>query len=585
MNMKKIYYILALAVLAVAASCQKPQYVLPTAERQGITSLTAYFTSGKFVDKEMGKLEVADPNTDRYEIPIPWFYPEESDSQTKFYMTKVRVRAELAPNCKIDPPLTILDLTQEHEFTYTDAQGGSKRIIITGKRVKSSTAQPLSFNILEERQTVAVEGFIDNEKKIIYLLTTDDLDGFTAEAEPWYHASIENEEALATPKNWNNEQTVTFVAHDGVTKVAYKVMKRTPVKISYGFDKNSYKPLFNIDPVAHLNFPAYNDLVNPSLAYVDGNLVVCHGPDAAPVYLDARNGSKKGTIATGGRTYGAVTNDEGGNILLCNRLDENGGTLEIYRTSSVTETPVLFHSYSSEVSLPIGTKIKVCGDIDANARITLSYEGIQSVTTSGQFLEIVIEGGVVKSETVYDVYASAGLCWPDSPVGAAGLVPTSSEAGVNGWYFAQYVHAYTNPSFNGLCWIKPNGTRGHVLTGKDSNYNHSWLDSKKYNTANYLAFMVAPHYPGWGGSPSIYVFDIADPSTISGDYTKTSYLVVSGDVENYNLNNGPDNETKTSGDIVIAQSADGFKMYIYYYDHFAGVIGGVSADCIDKTAL
>ncbi|MCS2841431.1 DUF5018 domain-containing protein [Bacteroides thetaiotaomicron] len=28
------------------SSCQDPEYVLPTAERQGITSLTALFTSG-----------------------------------------------------------------------------------------------------------------------------------------------------------------------------------------------------------------------------------------------------------------------------------------------------------------------------------------------------------------------------------------------------------------------------------------------------------------------------------------------------------------------------------------------------------
>ena len=36
-----------------------------------------------------------------------------------------------------------------------------------------------------------------------------------------------------------------------------------------------------------------------------------------------------------------------------------------------------------------------------------------------------------------------------------------------------------------------------------------------------------------------------------------------------------------AGDVVMAPSADGFKVYIFYFDHNAGVIGGYVADCID----
>ena len=35
-----------------------------------------------------------------------------------------------------------------------------------------------------------------------------------------------------------------------------------------------------------------------------------------------------------------------------------------------------------------------------------------------------------------------------------------------------------------------------------------------------------------------------------------------------------------SGDVVIAPSADGFKLYIYYYDHNSQVFGAYVADCI-----
>ena len=37
-----------------------------------------------------------------------------------------------------------------------------------------------------------------------------------------------------------------------------------------------------------------------------------------------------------------------------------------------------------------------------------------------------------------------------------------------------------------------------------------------------------------------------------------------------------------SGDVVIAPSADGYKLYIYYYDHNSQAFGGYVADCIKR---
>jgi Na+-translocating ferredoxin:NAD+ oxidoreductase RnfD subunit len=39
--------------------------------------------------------------------------------------------------------------------------------------------------------------------------------------------------------------------------------------------------------------------------------------------------------------------------------------------------------------------------------------------------------------------------------------------------------------------------------------------------------------------------------------------------------------TLGDADVVAGASADGFKIYIYYFDHNCGVIGGYVADCID----
>ncbi len=578
MNMKKIFYLLFAGMLAVVSSCHQPEFIEPTVERQGITSLTAYFTSGKYTEMEMGKLNVPEGESpDRYVIPIPWFYPEESDDVTTLHMTKVRVRAELAENCSIYPPLTVLDLNQEHNFTYTNAQGESKPIVITGQRVKSSTTNMLAFNLLNAEGAVALEGFINNDLKEIYLFSVEDLNGLTATAEPWYHASIKDVESLAKPRNWNEDQTVTVIAHDGVTEGDFKVIKRNPEKIDYGINPASFKELFNIDPVSRIGVPPYNQSVYATLAYVGGNLVVSHGDGKAPVYLDARNGAKLGEIATGGLSVGAVTNDEGGNMLLCNRI-EGAGTFEIYRTTSVNEAPTLFYSYNNEIALPMGSKIKVCGDINKNARITVSYEGVAGITEASQFLELTVVSGNVTEATVHNL-AGAGVSWGAAPTNMAGLVPASSEAGVNGWYYASY-------SINGMHWIRPELTIGQTLATNNGGQawllNPNCLDSKKFNNANYLVLMVTHHFPAWEGQPSIWMYDIGDPATVSGSYQENASLVAYNSWLIYFNATNDAVGTQSAGDVVIAPSADGFKIFVYYYDHYAGTIGGYSADCVKK---
>ncbi|MCS2582141.1 DUF5018 domain-containing protein [Bacteroides sp. BFG-551] len=50
---------------------------------------------------------IADASVDKYVIPMPWYYPENSDNETSEYMKTMRVQAKLAPNCTIEPVLSI----------------------------------------------------------------------------------------------------------------------------------------------------------------------------------------------------------------------------------------------------------------------------------------------------------------------------------------------------------------------------------------------------------------------------------------------------------------------------------------------
>ena len=586
MTMKKIY-ILLVAALVSFASCHKPEFVEPTADRQGITSLTAYFTSGQYTEMDFGKLEINDgEDLDRYVIPLQWFYPEESYDVTTLHMSRVRVRAELAENCKIDPPLAILDLNLENQFTYTNAKGESKPIVITGQRVKSSTSKMIALDLINpETGKSVLEGFVDNDEQTVYLFTVEDMSGLKAQVKPWYHATVNGAYETGEKtgvflfdevRDWNQEQTVTVTAHDGKSTTEFKVVKRDPEKIDYGFNPGSVKELFNIDPVSRLGVPPCTQPgILSSLAYSNGYLVVSHGDGNAPIYLDGRSGARLGEIATGGLTFGAVTNDEAGNIILCNRL-QTAGTFEIYRTSSVTEAPTLYYSYNSEVSLPIGSKIKVIGDIDDEACIVAYYEGVAGVTEASQVLNLLVKGGQVAETQVVD-FAAAGYSWGCAPELSPGIVPVTVDNS-NGWFYASY-------PLNGMSWVKQNVSVGStVLTDDMDNawlMNPNCLDSKRFNNATYMALLVCHHFPAWAGQPSVWVYDISDPASTTGNYQNPSSCVTYNSWIVY-FNGTNAESTVSSGDVVMGASPDGFKVFVYYYDHYAGVIGGYSADCVKK---
>ena len=563
--MKKIFYLLGLSVMALMTSCQDPEYILPTAERQGITSLTAYFTMGTFVDQELAKLVIDDPNVDRYVIPVPWFFPEESEEGTTIHMTRARVRAELAPNCKIEPPLTVLDLTLENRFKYTNAQGETRDIVITGIRKKSSKADAMSFTLTEP---YPIEGFVNNETNEIYLFTTDDLSSFKASVVPCAHATVKTD--LSVAKDYNKPQTVTLVAHDGTEKT-YDILKKYPTKIPYGFREKSVRQLFNFEPVSRLGFPAYTTTVYPSLAYVGGKVVVALGDGNAPVYLNALTGVKEGSINVGSAKADAVTNDEGANLLIVSHT-EAAATCNIYRTKSVTEAPVLFHSFVNETDVPVGYHVKVHGNIDGDAVIILTHEGVAGITETSKYTKIVVSGGSVVSTELKDV-AGLGLSWGAAPTNTAKVVPASANP-ADGEYLCYY-------SRNIISYVNGNGAVAAeydlLNIGANGNFNTNCLDTKSYNNAVYAVSLVTSHFPMWGAGPMLNVYDVSSPTSI-----KDGKPVISN-------NNIDWYQTADAGcaaaDVVMAPSADGFKVFIYYYDHNCGVIGGYSADCIDMNAV
>ncbi len=571
--MKKIYYLILVAVLALVASCQKPQFIPPTAERQGITSLTAYFTTGKYVDQQLAKLDVTDENMDYFVIEIPWYFPEETEDPTTIYMSALRIRAELAPNCKIDPPLTVLDLNQENKFTFTNNKGESRPITITGKRTKFRRTDLMSFNVVG---TFPCEGFIDNDLRKVYLFTNDDLSGYTAEATACVHASIKNPEELAKPKDYNKPQTITVIAQDGVTETEYTITKEAPTKIPYGFNAESAKELFSVNP-GNLGFPAYTELVNPSIAVLESKVVISMGNGTAPKYLNGITGVLEGELNLGAAKADGMTSDEGGNLILTNKA-AGGETVNIYTTNSLTAAPELFYSFTNESTLVVGNVVRVIGDIKSDARMILTHEGVSGVTSTGLVTQLVIRGGQVVEKTSVD-YLSVYPGWGETATHYAKVTPVSVDL-ASGVMVSHYGNSVTigEDSHYFLAYIdgKMNKTEKDLFDVDYCNWGKSpnSMDAKRFNNATYLAHFVTTQFPAWGQNPGLYIYDISTPASIKA----ADPVVKNMSITQYNAQNAE--ASNASGDVVISQSADGFKMFVYYFDHYAQTIGGYSVNCI-----
>ena len=510
---------------------------------------------------------------DYFVIEIPWYFPEETEDPTTIYMSALRIRAELAPNCKIDPPLTVLDLNQENKFTFTNNKGESRPITITGKRTKFRRTDLMSFNVVG---TFPCEGFIDNELRKVYLFTNDDLSGYTAEATACVHASIKNPEELAKPKDYNKPQTITVIAQDGVTETEYTITKEAPTKIPYGFNAESAKELFSVNP-GNLGFPAYTELVNPSIAVLESKVVISMGNGTAPKYLNGITGVLEGELNLGAAKADGMTSDEGGNLILTNKA-AGGETVNIYTTNSLTAAPELFYSFTNESTLVVGNVVRVIGDINSDARMILTHEGVSGVTSTGLVTQLVIRDGQVVEKTSVD-YLSVYPGWGETATHYAKVTPVSVDL-ASGVMVSHYGNSVTigEDSHYFLAYIdgKMNKTEKDLFDVDYCNWGKSpnSMDAKRFNNATYLAHFVTTQFPAWGQNPGLYIYDISTPASIKA----ADPVVKNMSITQYNAQNAE--ASNASGDVVISQSADGFKMFVYYFDHYAQTIGGYSVNCI-----
>ena len=560
---KQILYTGACMAAALFLGSCSEEFVEPTAQHSGITSLAAYFTSGP----NNGKLAIDwkvsgnDATTD-YVIPVPYYYPEESNNTTEQYMPKMKVVATLANNCSIDPPLTVLDLTKKNQFTYTNPYGERQQITISGQMTRSDKCAIHAFTVSPGDLT----GIIDEDNKTISLGTFDNLSAVTAEVTLSPHATISPDPSQA--HDFNTPFHFTVTADNGTSKADYTVVKRVPQKIENGYRTGSEKQLFEND-MTTLGVTSA-DAVHPTLASVGSFVVLNLGDGTAPQYFKRSTGTRVGTINLGAaNASGAITSDVAGNMIIANHAD-NGQTMNIYRTSDVTQAPQLLLSYNNALGVAIGDRLHVQGNLNTDAIITATPYGCQNA------IRWTVHNGTVGAPE--NILFNGVNAWGDQD--AAAKVVARSANTADGCFFSYY-DSGNCPTYYAPAWASPQGILTANSDGNGWGYNTGAIDARDFNGARYLALFEIGYWPHWGLPGTVYLYDAGNPATISGTVDKSSALKYKFKITDLYGSVGFAAGGRT-GDVLMTPSEDGYYMYIFYASNTHLSFGGYQIDCIKK---
>lgn len=551
---------LMLALALAFTGCAEEENVAPTANREGITSLSAYFTSGTYQDKLAAQLSTTSSETSDYVIPIPYYYPEESDYVPSEDMKAMKVTAKLENNCFLSPGLGVLDLTKKNEFTYTNPYGEQKKITISGQlthlnkcAIKSFMAEPGDLS-----------GVIDEDSKTISLVTMDDLSKMTADVVLDPHATISPDPSV--PHDFNDGFEFTVTADNGVDKSTYKVMKQIPQKMDNGYRAGSEKELF-VNDMTTLGVKDPN-AIHPTLACV-GNFVVLNlGDGSAPQYFRKATGSKVGTIALGeAKATGAIASDNVGNMLICNFAD-NGQTLNIYKTNDVTKAPTKLISYTNGLGVGIGARLHVQGDLNSNAVITAT-----PYSCNNAIRWIVKDGRVGNPENILMSVAAWGA--QDDAAKVVGVDAEGKNGSIVDYYQGGACQMY---------YLSDWKTSANLVQNNSGNawgYNTAAIDVRPFNKARYLALFEMGYWPDWGLTGHIYLYDASNPASVTGTTDGSSMLKYAYTIPDNFGSVGYASDGRFA-DVLVTPSEDGYFLYIFYASNTHLSFGGIQVDCIKK---
>ena len=563
--MKHLINIFFVMWAVCAVSGCKPETIMPEFSEQPITSISATIDVNGYTDVVF--TGTVKEGSDRIEIEFPYFYPEDSDNLfPEDALKNAKVKAVLVNNAVIKDPIVRMDLTEENHITVIDQIKEEHEYIVTGKIVKSSACDILSFSLPD----LSLNGVIMGND--ISLVSVNDLTPAIASVTLSPHATISPDprvEAL----DYNEPVELVVTAHDGVTSKTYTVSKSIPEKIPSGIREGSATVLFAKKIIEDLG------LTDPHMTIglgVSGNNVVLHTRGRNSLLIDKLSGSPVGELNLGSDLTASTlrnfyaTSDDSGNMLYCNLTPNDGNVFKIWRYGKLASSPEEYISWDAGGN-SYGRKISVTGSLDADAIITAPL--LTGTTTV--FARWTVSGGQLVSQTPELVTLSGLGGWTTN----ADLVYT--EPDINSDY---YVHAYTSNTL--ACVDGSTNTVVRALSQISTNYIPNAVDCIEFNGIQYVAAMQANPW-NWGDADFAWLLDVSNADNFTGalDAVATGAAACPAVVYESFAEYGPksfggtDNSNGTS-DIILDVSEDGFYLYMYFM-FTNGYVVGIQFDCID----
>lgn len=558
-----IYSIISIALLFGVASCRTAD-LTPESSADPITSVTAKIKIGD-VYAEFTGYPVEGSNV--ITIEVPRFYPVESDNQTSpGVLQNAKMTAVLANNVVITEPLTVMDLTQENRITIIDQAKEVHEYIITGKLVKIDQCEILDFSIPAHNLSGIVK------PGSVSILAVDEIPMTLASVTISPHAKIEPDPRV-TEIDYNKPVEFTVIADNGNTNV-YTVNKEIPPKRENGIRVGSEKIMFEKQLNADLGITTPD--MTTGLAVSGDNLIINTRAEN-PLVLNRMNGEIVGSMAIdaikGSTTNFYATADDSGNILFCNLTPNDGNVLKVWVAADINSTPSTYIEWDA-AGVAYGRKLSVQGSLNSDAVITAPAYG----NDINYFARWTVTGGQLQSQTPEIVYVDGVTGWTTN-CDVCYVEPSATSD-----YF---IHSYSG---NSLYWVT--GTTNAVKAGLNAmsvNYIPNTVDVMKFNGGTYLATTQANSF-GWGGADFAWLLDVSTTDNYSGgldaDYNAESKpksnAILWQTYHTYGPRAIPDAPINANGnaDIILAPSADGYYMYMYFM-FCNGYVVGVQFDCLD----
>lgn len=541
--MKKYVLIIISFALMAVYSCEESTDM--GVERAVTNSIYATFEDGTGFFNPEG----ASPYGETITFVFSTHFPAESDNVTDISRMKLKAYSPVSVNSGV------IDLTKETEITIVEADGTQTKHRVVGEIRKSSVAQITSF----ELPGANLPGYVIEDKKIIGLVSG----GINISAQKPKltlspHTTISPDTALV--QDFSKAVAYTVKAEDG-TEVVYTVKPYAPTKLASGIRKGSGRMLWSKKMDA-MGLNAV-DHMTTSIA-ISGDYLVTNTRNVANKYYNRFNGEYVGEMTMGDILNANlknffITNDDKGNILVCNLCTAAGQDFVVSKWNGPNDSnPVNLIKWKTDITgAQVGRKMSVKGDLDGDALI---YIGASK--SNNTILRWQVKGGVVQSQAPEKIIYAGAKKWDLY----ADIVPTGTQTTDKVFISSYPADFVCTDLVSGEVFGQLNLTASGYL------YNHS-IDYTTFNNTPYLAAInIASYFVGYS-----YLYDVTNPALLStvptsADYSKV--CVLKSDAINSNSNGN------ATGDVLLKVSDDGYKLIMYMFVTNGGV-NAYEFDCID----